>query len=246
MKIFTEPQFLAKGSTQLPNYEGMRGVGIHPSSEVDSCTVAGVKLGVKAIVPVGAGAEVRADKRKFNNITFPGLALQFDTSVADNAPNAGDKLVLQIYEACDRMIPPGPRAPYLSRASSSGLPGTKVLAAPMFKLPTSGRTRIALSWMALNIQAIVNVSGVRMTYGVQPLTNDGRGTFGYVISNTTDYNSPATAMASAGPSQPAVIPTRTIYIDNESFDYLLVWAWDLGNSGGNYFDILAEVSGERI
>ena len=240
MKIFTEPQFLAKGSTQLPNYEGMRGVGIHPSSEVDSCTVAGVKLGVKSIIPVGAGAEVRADKKKFNNTTYPGLALQFDNAVMDNAPNAGDKLVLQIYEACDRMIPPGPRASYLTRTGQSVLPTTRVLAQAVAKLPTMGRVRSALSWIALNATAVINVAGVRMLYGQASLYTSGAACF--LVSNPTDYTSPLTNIVPAGVAFGGSQPSRTIYIDNENFDYLLVWAFD---PGGGSLDFLAEVSGER-
>lgn len=245
MKIFTEPDFLAKGSAQIPNYQGMTGVGIHSSSEVDSCTVSGVRLGVKAIVPCGPGAEIRAERNPWKRITTARGMTEF-ASPADGNPNSGNKLVLQIYE-CDEFNIPGPRATYVTRCglSTAALPTTRVTARAMCAVPMSGRVRCAISWFAFSASTIINVAGVRSIQGIAALQNsDSVPLYGYTISNPNDYASTLAKIAPAGVmSNGTGAPQQTIYIDNESFDYLLIWAWD-PNPG--YLDLLAEASGERL
>ena len=239
MKIFSEPDFLKKGSAQLPNYASMTGVGIHSSSEVDSCTISGVRLGVKGIVPVLAGAEIRAERRAFQN-TVVGPALDF-VSPADGNPAAGNKLVLQIYE-CEEFNIPGPRTTYVSRSAVTTLPTTRLTARGMAVVPMSGRNRCAITWTAGQTTCTVNTAGVRSLGGVAGLQSISAN-FGHMIVNATDYTTPMSNYAPAGPQFTSANPMRTIYIDNESFDYVLIWAWD---TAGSYIDLLAEASGERL
>lgn len=234
MKIFVEDQFLTKGSAQLPTYNGMRGIGIHSSSHVESCSVGGIKLGVKAFLPLAnGGVNITADRIRFRqNAGAPQSTSELD-NVADAAPNAGDKLVLQVYEACDDLQLPGPRTPYVTRAACV-LPAAQVNARLLMVLPTSGRLRSALFWSASTATVTVNVVGFRMQFGV----NKGY----YGIPNQTNYATPQLSFIAGGAAGSQNF-ARAIYVDGESFDYLMVYGFDAASGS---IDMLGEVTGERL
>lgn len=233
MKLVTIDQFLTKGSGQIASAgEDFVAAGIHCSSEVESCTIGGFKLGVKSLVPItpGSAQQALADRISANQ---SGQMTGFNACL-DGQQYPGEKLVLALYESCDGLQPPGPRAPYLTRAAATALPTTAAGAQPVCRLPMSGRTRAALWWAAQNNTCTIVVSGYRANFGV------AKGYFHVV--NTTLYTTPDQTGV-AGFEAGVTDRHRAVYIDNESFDDLLVWAFD---SAGGSISFFAEVTGERL
>lgn len=232
MKLFTFDQFLTRGSAQVPSGKFVA-AGIHCSSDVESCTIGGYKLGVKSIVPL-SGESPRVDADRISLTLTAGLFSTDDASPADGVKSPGEKLVLQMYEPCDGFSPPGPRAPYFTRAALATLPATAAGAKKIARLPMSGRTRAALFWTGAAATCTINVLGIRANYGVAK---------GYFPSiNALDFTTPAQTVKS-GPNAGTNLFSRAVYIDNESFDELHVWAYDAGGGGLDFF---AEVTGERL
>jgi hypothetical protein len=127
MRFHVESEFGKKGSTQLPADGDIVAVGIASSSDVDICEVGPYRLGPMSIVPCRGGETVEALRgfRATNlNGSVPSLINQ--------------NLVLQLYESCDALVPPGPRAPVMVASGPIFLAGAGLFTLAL-RVPFSGR-----------------------------------------------------------------------------------------------------------
>lgn len=241
MRLQVFDSFLTNGSGQLLNppeaTSAWRGAGIHCSSEVESCSIGGIKLGVKSIIPY-PGSLVTADRRSISSVAggMYGAWNAPPRSVPlDGNGRPGEKLVLQLYENCDELAPPGPRAPYLTRALVASLPATEATNQLVMKLPMSGRTRATIGWSGSAGDITVNLVGIRSFFGIA---------VGELpIPNPISFVNSGISGNGAGPAQGATIYTNQIYVDNESFDEIWVFAW---SASGSSLVMIAETTGERL
>lgn len=144
MKIQSFANFNRDGSGTIDS-PGTVAVGIAPGSEVDTLFVDGRRLGVGALMPARHGSELRA-VRGFRTLTANIIV----TGIKGEDARAiiGGGLQLLLYEACDALVPPGPRAPITQGRMfpTSDLPVVGGLHAyRAIRLPCSGRRRWRLA-----------------------------------------------------------------------------------------------------
>lgn len=227
MKIASFDKFLLKQTAQLPNGE-WRAVGIHASSEVDLVTVGGSVLSIGSLLPAKGSAPISAVRR----------------SAGSFAP-VGERLVLQLYEPCDELVPPAVRAPVCMKAeidaTGGGLPALAASPAIAIRLPFQGRQHATISFMrsdsALDMQCVV--IGRR-----RPFYDNTGGDLLTQATPETWWNGGAAAPTDAFGN----VCARTFHIggvDNEEcFDDLLICV--RGAAGVDIVTVLAEAYGERI
>jgi hypothetical protein len=136
MRFHLIDKFSEVGGATLPSTDTIVAVGIAPSSEVDTCIVGAHVLGPESLVPYAS--TVRA-LRGFRSGPAIGSADWFDGGGVAADPNPlglGTNLVLALYEKCDVLVPPGPRATVLREAALVADNGNALLA---FRLPVAGR-----------------------------------------------------------------------------------------------------------
>jgi hypothetical protein len=106
---------------------------IATSSDVDVCEVDGHNLGPGAIVPCTPGAPIKA-VRGWRTGTLTDTRLDA-------------RLVLQLYDPCDVMVPPGPRAPVMRSAivPAASIGAAAGTAGLVLRLPCAGRDQVAVS-----------------------------------------------------------------------------------------------------
>lgn len=156
------PNFNLGGSAQIQQGPYVA-CGIAAGSEVDTCLVGDQKLGPMSLVPCRGGTNLTA-LRGYR--TYGGQPIQNQLETPGGAPGGqvGGTLVLQLYEACDVLVPPGPRAPLLVSGfvASTALPATNATAALLLRIPFHGRRQGTFSVKrAGNIELNVLVQGVR-------------------------------------------------------------------------------------
>lgn len=159
MKLQTVEKFLSRGTSETTR--GFVAAGIHPSSEVDIVDIGGQRLGVGSLVPLvgDAAQELRAVRRRCNELAYGSM------DVFEGQLPIGERLVLQLYEKCDPLIPPpSSRLPvWRKMAFSANFLGP--LAADMecfFRLPFQGRKMATISFeRSDNVDFSVYVVGAR-------------------------------------------------------------------------------------
>lgn len=220
-------------------------VGIAPASEVDICRVGALTLSPCSLVP-------------FNTNIKPmrGFRTGIDSLTTDPYVSNNDMLVLVLYEACDFVVPPGPRAPVLREAIIRISDGYATAPRLALRLPFAGRTQAVVAVRREN----GSVTGVTATVrGVRYLTpaqynakilvanppNDDQEPFFAEQVETIVYTT-STVDQVGGPNTNQTVG-GVFYIggngDNqEAFDELEVWIF--GVEDGDVL-IQAEASGER-
>lgn len=159
MKLFSADQFLTKRSAQLPQGE-WRGVAIHPASEVDLVDIGGHRLGVGGVMPIAPGGGQSLAAVRFA-LAESGLY----SGAQDGLNYPGERLVLALYEACDPLVPMGPRVPAVRYQTTTGIaiPPAVGAAVAFFRLPFQGRAAAAITMYREDItkDMTVVVVGVR-------------------------------------------------------------------------------------
>jgi hypothetical protein len=243
MKLFAADNFLTKGSAQLPSGD-FRGIAIDSSSEVDVVEIGGRVLGVNQVVPF------QGDVR---SVRYPGDALNtgqatYGAVVGGDAGPTGEVLTLKLYEACDALVPPGPRAPVFRRAkfADTQMTATVTNAKLAFRLPFHGRRMACLSMWRSDSTRDFNLLVVGARYG-----RKGSVQFSdYVESGPFAWWNGAALPASSMDSTNLQNQSRVFYVggegDNvEGFDELFVYAYGASAAGSNYCVVTGEAFGER-
>lgn len=242
MKLNVADNFLSRGSMNIPN-GAYKAVGIHCSSEVDAIEMGGIRVGARSVIPLGMsqnGGQLVTSARKGLNGRYTGLTGGTEMSNAnqrDGVRAPGEKLVLQLYEECDDLNPPGPRVPYLTSVllptlSAAGAT-TAATAMLVSVLPMSNRLRAVLSFGA-------NLNGA--SYGLRGIRESAAGDGMFYVDKAAVVlpNTPSIYAAAGAIADPQC---NIVYVDNESFDWLLVYMFSAGAPNGLFS---AEVDGDRI
>jgi hypothetical protein len=232
-------KFLTNGRGSIPTGPFVA-VGIHPSSEVDLVDVAGHRLGVGAIVPCEGGIEVKAVRNA------PQLAGAAFTS----EDFAGQRLVLQLYEKCDQLIPPGPRLPVFREgfkaAADIGVDAANA-GTPIVRLPFHGRTMATITFRRTTDAADLTLLVVGFNHGE---VGGNTGMIRITEQTTTTWWNGAVppAVTVHGGASLDTLQARTVYVGGlsdaaEGFDELMLFVY--GAAGGDA-RLFAEAYGERI
>jgi hypothetical protein len=239
MYFHTESNFLTKGSTQPPSPpsgSAFVAMAIASSSEVDLAFVNGHTLQPMALVPYGPS--VFAVRNAYSN------PLEGIVQAADGVRNPGEKLVLQLYEPGDLIVPPGPRAPYLTGGAINNAPTTAGTAQLLSRIPFSGREQCTVIIAAnSNTDTFVIFRGVR--YMVEGVTS---------VALYAEETAPDDAWAGAGAMPTTGIGTglgmsRSWNLGGAGdamlgvYDEIQVWAWN--TVANNAIVWAAECFGER-
>lgn len=169
MKIFRASQFLTKGFAQLDT-QGCVAVGIHPSSEVCLVDVAGMMLAVGGIVPLPpkvASIELLAVHWPLNGDQLFGADANNFTPADGVTEGLGDKLVLQLYEKCDALVPPGPRVPLYKdvQVAAANIGLTAENAKLAMRVPFHGRAACAIAFTRPGAADDLSLLVVGRSYG---------------------------------------------------------------------------------
>lgn len=108
-------------------------VGIAASSEIDICLVGGHVLGPQTLVQFSTTVEAIRGLR--TGLLPSGVS----------APPVGQRLVLQLYERCDVLIPPGPRSPLVVTSDFYVVPAALGVTNPILRVPFAGRKQCAFA-----------------------------------------------------------------------------------------------------
>jgi hypothetical protein len=242
MKLHVDDNFLTVGETSPAGR--FHALGIHPSSEVDLAIVNGRQLSIGAIVPASPGLTVSAVRNQPGALNVAG----------DGFEQCGQRLVLQLYEDSDALVPPGPRAPVLRRTQilAANLSAVVATANMAFRLPFHGRRQATLRFRRTTNAQDLSVVVVGVNWGYR---RDGQftvGTFGgaMLVENTTEtwFNGGAAPAVAVG-DLAGTLEYRVVHIggggdSQESFDELGVFVF--GAAGGGDVQIEGEAFGERV
>lgn len=219
MKIVTEPKFLTTGSKQLTGR--YRALAIHPSSEVDLVDIDGVRLGVGGIVPFPlSGANVLSVRNAPNEIV----------AASGDHLDVGQKLVLQLYEDCDELVPPAPRhATFRSGIIAASALGAVVAAANLIvRLPFQGRAQAAIRFKRLTSPQDLSLVVLGVSYGTR--SDAGTGANYVELPVETWWNGGGAApTVTTGPLalqlQAAVVNLGGMGDEAEALDELQCWVY---------------------
>jgi hypothetical protein len=222
MKIFTFTPFLTRGAAEIS--AGFRACAIHPSSEVDLVTVGQHRLGVGAIVPLS--------KTQPTPITAVRAAPDGFTPNQQDAWTVGQHLVLQLYEDCDELVPPGPRMAVSRSAiiTAAALPALVANAVIAFRLPMQGRAMACIRMQRSTTAADLSLLIQGWSWGEErAASNQGP----RVVESSENWFNGGGAGAVAGLRGDVL--ARQVYVggdgDGETpFDELVVYAY--GAAGG--------------
>jgi hypothetical protein len=231
MQLHSINNFLKAGTGALPNGK-WKAVAIHPSSEVDLLVVNGYTLSIGAIVPLtsgGSGAQLLAVRSSSTTTSLPAGG-------PTPLPPYGDKLVVQLYEECDALIPPGPRVPTLHHATMSDtiLPVSPADPELALVVPMQGRSRCTLSFARSDstVDLEVFILGIR-------LGAPGSGLALPTETSETWWNGGGAAPTDAFGN----VEARTINVENECFDLIAISFRGAAGAGSSY--VIVEVFGEH-
>lgn len=234
MKIHTVANFTQQGTASLPN-GNFRAVGIAPGSEVDVCKVGGRMLSVGGLVPFNSGVEAVRGIRKPNGNTTLTL---------------GD-LELVLYEACDPLMQPGPRAPTLraARVKGADLRTTPardgVATTANLRIPFQGR-RHATFFMRRTDGTDFSFIVVGVKYRDRALMGafdaDVEAYFDESATDTWSVSGVVPVSGLAGGGSLSAVRHVGGFDSEETYDELELYCW--GAAGGDLY-IQAEADGER-
>lgn len=239
MQIVRFEQFLEKESAEIQ--AGFVAAAIHPSSEVHLCTINGHTCAVGTIIPLGGqGARVEPVLR---------LPPEIDGGVNDYLWALGP-LCLVLYEACDLLVPPGPRVPITRRArvAEASIPTARANAFPVIRLSFQGRSDAMISFKRGGDAQDLTLLVVGIMYGDRRV--DPRATNFELFTDMDErtwWNGGGAAplIATAAPLD-AELAAETVYIGGaatEAFDELAIFIW--GPAGGGDAFVRAKAFGER-
>lgn len=141
MRLVTFPNFSFAGAQEV-NYDNVVAVGIAPCSIVDIALIGDQVLGPQSLLPFRAGMSIRPI-RGFRTYALALPAIQRGSDVPDvmqnGVPGLDGSLSLLLYEKCDLLAPPGPRAPSVVYARAAGLQIPNGNYACMMRMLTHGR-----------------------------------------------------------------------------------------------------------
>lgn len=254
MKLYYPDRILDRGSEQLP--AGFVGVAIHPSSDVDVVDVDGARLAPRSVVPIDptTRATVKAVRRRIDVNAFPGAPGVGD-SLEITPDYTPQKLVLQLYEKCDQLIPPGPRTPYYRDIliPSADLSAVALTANLALVIPFWGRSTLQLSvkrtdtTQDLSFFIVGRKHGNRDSASPKPIFS-ALASFGDE-DGVLDESGVFTWGMPTFTLDPTLPRWRTVYFGGlgdagECFDYLLVFCY--GAAGGGDALLVAEAYGEVV
>lgn len=231
MRIFSEDAFQSKGSTQIPSGPWVA-VGIHCQSEVDLCIVGGRRLGIGGIVPVADGGQnVIAVRRPATSRSLAGAVASAGANPANhNAKDGsgvavGDKLVLQLYEACDALFSAGPRIPFEMEVRNVqcalGVANSSMIA----RIPFSGRRQATIfSTQPQGSDLGIIIRGVRYRVDVN---NALLGVLAFIEAPVDIVSSTSFATTGDGLGLGKGIHVGGGADNQESFDELQVWGYGI-------------------
>jgi len=257
VKLLHIPKFLTDGKGTIP--KGYRAVGIHPSSEVCLLDVNGFTLGVGGLVPLHESVQVKALHNPIIDDQIFGTGNNNLLPADGVSSELGDQLVLQLYEACDPLVPPGPRVPYYKdvRIAAADIGVTAELAKLAMRVPFHGRAACAVAFKRITIAADLNVIVVGRSYGrrnpnskLVALGSDftDQGGVWHEMAAETWWNGGGAAAAQASVEVDGNARRwRQIVCGgeadaSEAFDELVIYVW--GAAGGDAW-LTAEAYGER-
>lgn len=242
MKLQQFDEFLTNGQALIDG--GYTAIAIHPSSEVDLVDVGGYRLGVGAIVPVSKSSpsKLQAVRVAPDELTGEGDPLL--------ARDVGQKLVVQLYEPCDQLIPPGPRLPVFRQRSfpAAGLGGNTGDASLVLRVPMQGRSQMTLTFRRDTDVEDLTVVPVGILYGdrTQGIQQGTR----FVPDAAVTWWDGGGAAPTVGVSATyaAELASRVVHYggggdSREAFDEIAIFAY--GGVGGDVY-IAAEAFGERL
>lgn len=253
MKLVTCPKFLTRGSFELP--AGVIAAAIHPSSEVDLCDVGGMhRLSVGGIVPLPQNQIVSVESVRNPLIgdqlfgTEPG-----NITIYDGEEEPGGKLVLQLYDKCDALMPPGGRVSYYKdiEIAEADIPATEEAAQLAMRIPFHGRAQCTVGmWRSGGTQDL-SIIVVGRSYGRKGarLSNGSdftdQGGVVYEHGTQTWWNGGAVPESSV---EAGVYLWRVFHVGGlgdsaEAYDELQLFVY--GGAGGGIARITAEAFGER-
>lgn len=231
MQFVTCADFLERRQLTLPDGKFVA-VGIAASSEVDLVTINGHVLGPQALVPYGTTCEAVRGRR--------------NEPVAQLAGTIGQKLVIQLYERCDVLVPPGPRAPIVVSSGVRVLSNTLAGQEPLLRVPFSGRKQcqFAIQFETTSGAYNARVRGVRYQTGEYQKLKNNFDTHAYVVD---DADVPLVITAS-GPD--GDIQATVFYVGGggdlqEAFDELELYVYGIAEGPFESVHAMAEASGER-
>lgn len=239
MKTFLIKDFLQAREGQI--LDECVAVGIHPSSEVDLVLVDGVLLGVGAIVPA----------RRASTLQSVRIA-PADIISADDYATVGGKLVLQLYEKCDALIPPGPRLPWSRsvRIKDAAIGVDAANATLAFRLPMWGRPAAMIFFTRLGAEDLTMVPvGARYgiaQLGLNPDSNNTQGPL-LVPGPATTFVSGTLVGVNATLAGEVASTFASVGGDGDAFEYFdEIFVFVYGPAAGGDAIISAEVAGERV
>jgi hypothetical protein len=236
MRLFTIDGFLSGGARQLPTIADAIAVGIHSSSEVDAANVNSVRLSVMSLVPLngGSGITITPFRTPLNPLVVSWR------NPADNNTTPGEKLVIVVYEACDKLVAPGPRAPYEFGVAVKAMPIAAGAAALVARIPFSGRRQLSLFVTPNANDATVLLRGIRYT-----LASAGNAS----LSISTEAPVVVVAANQVSANGDGIVLGRELIAGGgsdlqEGFDEIQIFAWQVAGSNSCVFS--GSVFGERV
>lgn len=236
MQLYRIDGFLASGGGQLPANVDVRGVAIHPSSEVDLVDINGFRLAPCGIVPCAPGATIKSVRN----------------GVGGFAP-IGESLVLALYEKCDPLVPLGMRTPVFSKivGDATLLPGAAVTPALIaVRLPFHGRQHATITFQRSDTANDLSVQALGVRYGIVGDPTAVGGNAGAASQRTASSEEFWWNGAVAAPVDLlGQTCARTVHVggdeSEECFDALFVLVRGAAGAAGTTYTITVEAWGER-
>jgi hypothetical protein len=246
MKVFAVDNFLVKGSAGLPS-GAFRAIAIHPSSEVDLIKVNGRLLGPGTLLPMTPGETPSIESVRFAPTVYEGASDITDRS------QAGQLAVVQLYEACDSLDPPGPRVPSLryGKVLAANLGAVIGAANIIARVPFSGRRMARISFMRTANPVDLSLVIMGVVWGTKVDGGIGPGLEGHVVQQITQtwWNGAGAAPTITAGGVAGLGQARIIYVGGgadaeEGFDELVLFVF--GGAGAGDAVVFAESYGERV
>ncbi len=242
MEVHSFANLSSQGEQALPKGAWIA-AAIHPTSELDLCTVGGRRLGTRSFVPVGAGEKV-APIRGFRSAS--------DLSNLQDQTRLGETLTLILFEAGDDIEIPAARAPLVREVQidNSTIGTTQAGATLALRLPCSGRASAALYFQSTQItqNVFIVIRGIRF-HAFEAIKSPS------VLQYRPFTDEIYDDMWGGAGAQPQSVITpgnynlgRTIYLGgngdlDEAYDEFEVYVWGVQTAGTLF--VHGEVYGER-
>lgn len=248
MQTFFAPNFNFAQQAQIPgNYVA---IGIAPGSEVDCCLVGNMLLGPMSLVPFHRDLK-----------TVKGLRMRPNNAQPKDTDQVGGTLALLLYEACDALMPPGPRAPGIAdgRIVSGQLGTTANTATTLFRIGFAGRRQGMFFISRVGNTADLNIIIRGIKYPQALLTRDVQIDAQIYSPYMDEVTDSLWAGTGARPQSSSILDLgqtianpllgRTIQVggvDNqEAYDELECLVWGVQDANSHVYGHV-EVFGERV